>query len=156
MYNGCSGAVGVGIRLPFNGKREIELPNGLCIKYPEMQAEQGQYGPEFTYQKTRFRNKIYGGAVTENITQALARIVVAYQMCAIKKKLDERSARLADGKIRRVVHMVHDEVVVVVPDEEAQETKTMMEKIMSKSPSWAQGLPLACEAGLGKNYGEAK
>ena len=156
MYNGCSGAVGVGIRLPFNGKREIELPNGLCIKYPEMQAEQGQYGPEFTYQKTRFRNKIYGGAVTENITQALARIVVAYQMCAIKKKLDERSARLADGKIRRVVHMVHDEVVVVVPDEEAQETKAMMEKIMSKSPSWAQGLPLACEAGLGKNYGEAK
>ena len=121
-----------------------------------MQAEQGQYGPEFTYQKTRFRNKIYGGAVTENITQALARIVVAYQMCAIKKKLDEHSARKADGKIRRVVHMVHDEVVVVVPDEEAQETKAMMEKIMSKSPSWAKGLPLACEAGLGKNYGEAK
>lgn len=155
MYNGCQGAIGVGIRLPFKGQ-EIEMPNGITLKYPEMQAEQGQYGPEFTYQKTRFRNKIYGGAMTENIVQGLARIVVSYQMCAIKKKLDERSALKADEKIRRVVHMVHDEVVVVVPDEEAEETKAMMERIMSKSPSWAQGLPLACEAGLGKNYGEAK
>ena len=82
--------------------------------------------------------------------------VLRKEKTTVKKKLDERSALKADGKIRRVVHMVHDEVVVVVPDEEAQETKAMMEMIMSKSPSWAKGLPLACEAGLGKNYGEAK
>ena len=156
MYGGCEGAVGVGIRIPFSGKCEYTMPNGLTIKYPEMQATQGEYGPEFTYQKARFRNKIYGASSVENLTQCLARVIVSYQMCAIKKKLDEQSALKADGKIRRVVHMVHDEVVVVVPDEEAQETKAMMEKIMSKSPSWAQGLPLACEAGLGKNYGEAK
>lgn len=156
MYGGCEGAVGVGIRIPFSGKCEYTMPNGLTIKYPEMRATQGEYGPEFTYQKTRFRNKIYGASSVENLTQCLARVIVSYQMCAIKKKLDERSARLADGKIRRVVHMVHDEVVVVVPEEEAEETKTMMEAVMRKSPSWAQGLPLNCETGLGKNYGEAK
>ena len=156
MYNNMEGSVGIGMQIPFNGNREFVMPNGLTLKYPEMQAEQGQYGPEFTYQKGKFRNKIYGGAVVENLTQCIARIIVSYQMCSIKKKLDERSARLADGKIRRVVHMVHDEVVVVVPEEEAEETKTMMEAVMRKSPSWAQGLPLNCETGLGKNYGEAK
>ena len=156
MYSGMSGQVGVGIKIPFNGKCEFEMPNGFTIKYPKMLAEQGQYGPEYTYQKAKVRNKIYGGAATENLVQCLARIIVSYQMCSIKKKLDERSARLADGKIRRVVHMVHDEVVVVVPDEEAEETMHMMEAVMKRSPSWAALLPLSCEAGIGKNYGEAK
>ena len=32
----------------------------------------------------------------------------------------------------------------------------MMESVMRKSPKWATGLPLNCEAGVGDNYGQAK
>lgn len=92
----------------------------------------------------------------ENVIQALARIVVTYQMLEINKALARMSEERNDGKVRQVVHMVHDEVIVVVPKEEADEVKTLMERIMSTAPSWAPTLPVSCEAGLGVTYAEAK
>ena len=63
---------------------------------------------------------------------------------------------MKDGKLRKVVHMVHDEVIVIVPEDEAENTEKMMRVIMSKPPEWAKTLPVSCDAGKGKNYGEAK
>lgn len=158
MYNGYDSTVGVAIRLPVSGAdHTILLPNGMKLRYPDLKCETNDRGfPEYSYQKKRFRARLYGGALTENLIQSLARIIVAYQMCKIKQELDKTCKAKADGKIRRVVHMVHDEVIVVVPDEEAQEVKHMMETIMSTPPKWAPTLPVSCEAGLGKTYGEAK
>lgn len=158
MYNGYDSTVGVAIRLPVSGAdHTILLPNGMKLRYPDLKCETSDRGfPEYSYQKKRFRARLYGGALTENLIQSLARIIVAYQMCKIKQELDKTCKAKADGKIRRVVHMVHDEVIVVVPDEEAQEVKHMMETIMSTPPKWAPTLPVSCEAGLGKTYGEAK
>lgn len=158
MFNGYDSTVGVAIRLPVSGAdHTILLPNGMKLRYPDLKCETNDRGfPEYSYQKKRFRARLYGGALTENLIQSLARIIVAYQMCKIKQELDKTCKAKADGKIRRVVHMVHDEVIVVVPDEEAQEVKHMMETIMSTPPKWAPTLPVSCEAGLGKTYGEAK
>nr|DAX02264.1 MAG TPA: DNA polymerase I [Caudoviricetes sp.] len=158
MFNGYSSTVGVAVQLPVSGAdHTITLPNGMKLRYPDLQCETNERGfAEYTYQKKRFRAKLYGGSLTENLIQSLARIIVAYQMCKIKQELDKTCKAKADGKIRRVVHMVHDEVIVVVPDEEAQEVKHMMETIMSTPPKWAPTLPVSCEAGLGKTYGEAK
>jgi DNA polymerase I-like protein with 3'-5' exonuclease and polymerase domains len=157
MARGLSGTVGVGTKLSVNGDKTISLPNGMKLQYPDLKLTLGDDGrPEFTYKKKRFRARIYGGAATENIIQALARIIVSYQMCAIKQFLDKLSKRKADGRIRHIAHMVHDEVIVVVPDDEAELVKTAMERIMSTAPSWAPGLPVSCEAGVGKTYGEAK
>ena len=158
MFNGYDSTVGVAIRLPVSGAdHTILLPNGMKLRYPDLKCETNDRGfPEYSYQKKRFRARLYGGALTENLIQSLARIIVAYQMCKIKQELDKTCKAKADGKIRRVVHMVHDEVIVVVPDEEAQEVKHMMETIMSTPPKWAPTLPASCEAGLGKTYGEAK
>ena len=91
----------------------------------------------------------------ENIVQALARIVVFDQMGRIAQKLKEKGGN-SNGKIRQVVLTVHDEVVVVVPEEEAEETKAMMEEMMRVRPSWAPDLPVDCEGGIGKSYGDAK
>ena len=91
----------------------------------------------------------------ENIVQALARIVVFDQMGRIAQKLKEKGGN-SNGKIRQVVLTVHDEVVVVVPEEEAEETKAMMEEMMRVRPAWAPDLPVDCEGGIGKSYGEAK
>ena len=158
MYNGYDSDIGVGCTLHVSGKdRTILLPNGLKLRYPDLQMETNERGmPEFTYQKKRFRARLYGGSMTENIIQALARIIVAYQMCKIKQQLDVWSHTLRDDKIRRVVHMVHDEVIVVVPENEMQATAEMMERIMSTPLSWCKDLPVSCEAGYGKTYADAK
>lgn len=158
MYNGFNSTVGVAVQLPVSGAdHTVTLPNGMKLRYPDLQCGTNERGyPEYSYQKKRFRARLYGGSLTENLIQSLARIIVSYQMCRIKQELDKTNKAKADGKIRRVVHMVHDEVIVVVPDEEAQDVKAMMERVMSAPPKWAPTLPVSCEAGLGKTYGEAK
>ena len=60
------------------------------------------------------------------------------------------------SKRYKVVLTVHDEVVILVPENKAEIAKRHMEEVMSTPPSWGIGLPIACEAGIGKNYGECK
>jgi len=88
---------------------------------------------------------IYGGKVTENIIQALARIVIADQMVEI-------------GGHYPVKLQVHDENVCVVPDAQVVAAQQVMERVMSTPPSWAPDLPIACDDGAvaGQNYGECK
>ena len=80
--------------------------------------------------------------MVENITPAVARIVVAEQMVKI-------------GRRYPVALQVHDEIVCVVPEEQADECKAFMINVMSTPPKWAPDLPVACEADVGPNYGEA-
>jgi DNA polymerase len=87
--------------------------------------------------------RIYGGKVTENIVQALARIVVAEQMAAI-------------GQSYHVAFQVHDEVIITALETEQTIAREFVERQMSKPPRWAQDLPVACESGVGYNYGDAK
>jgi DNA polymerase I-like protein with 3'-5' exonuclease and polymerase domains len=55
-----------------------------------------------------------------------------------------------------VVMQVHDELVCCVDESEADNCKALMEAVMSTPPTWMPDLPVACEAGVGYNYGEAK
>jgi DNA polymerase I-like protein with 3'-5' exonuclease and polymerase domains len=49
---------------------------------------------------------------------------------------------------------VHDAVAVVVPDHEATTAREFVVMNMRLRPSWALELPLNCESGIGKNYGD--
>ena len=60
------------------------------------------------------------------------------------------------GKHYQVLFQVHDEIIVCVMQERESDTQQHVETIMSTSPVWAQDLPVACESGVGFNYGEAK
>ena len=157
---GYDSEIGVGVKLPFRAMPypHIELPNGMEIKYPDLREdfnlETGRY--EMSYQVKGYRKRIYSAMVTENVTQALARIVVAYQMCMIRRELDVRNKEKADGKIRKIVNMVHDEVVVIVPEDEASWCAGMMERCMKTRFPWCKDLPVSCESGVGDTYGEAK
>jgi DNA polymerase I-like protein with 3'-5' exonuclease and polymerase domains len=55
-----------------------------------------------------------------------------------------------------VAGLVHDEVICIVPDEQVEEAKAFITQVMRTAPSWANGLPLDCEVGSGKRYGNAK
>jgi DNA polymerase len=113
------------------------LPSGLHLNYADLQ--EGDDG--YTYKSRRGRIKIYGGKVVENICQALARCVIGEQMLKISRKY-------------KVALTVHDAVMVVVKEEEQDEAVAYVQECMTWRPSWAQTLPLACEIGVGKSYGE--
>ncbi len=122
-------------------KGGIRLPNGLCIYYPELKWDTSEAKSKFTYKSRRGTNSIWGGSVVENVVQALARIIVGEQMLEINKKY-------------RPALTVHDAVVNVVPEAEVEEAIKFITDTMSIPPSWATGLPVACEAHYGASYGE--
>ena len=123
-------------------KGEIELPNGMKLLYPDLRKvkddkgrSQYVYGPDAT--------KIYAGKITNNVTQALARIVMTDGMLRVQKRYP-------------VVGTVHDELICVVPDEEAKEALPWVLAQMTAEPSYMRGIPLDADGGYNRRYGEAK
>jgi DNA polymerase len=114
------------------------LPSGYSLGYEDLQKDsEGQ----FSYKTRNGRVKIYGGKVIENVTQAIARCVIAEQMVNISYEY-------------RPVLTVHDAIAIVVPVAEAERAQAFIERCFRETPVWAEGLPLACESGIGDNYGE--
>jgi len=124
-------------------KKAIMLPSGLLMRYDELAGEQGERGVEYTYKVRRGRNRIYGGKVIENVCQAVARCIIGEQMLKIAKRY-------------RVVLTVHDSVVCCVPEEEVAEAQEYIESCMRWTPHWAAGMPVNCESGIGKSYGDCE
>jgi len=100
----------------------------LGIQFYGMNSMTNQYGPQ----------KTYGGKLTENIVQAIARDLLTDAMLRVEK---------AGYKI--VLH-VHDEIVVEV--DKGEGGLHTFEKLMAEVPSWAEGLPLAAEGWRGRRY----
>ena len=121
----------------FLGESGFVLPNNVLLEYPNLKQEQG----DFTYRARRMEVRIYGGKVVENICQAVARCIIACQMGWISEHY-------------KVALTVHDSLVCVVKDEEVEEARQFIEECMREAPEWAKGLPLDCESGIGKSYGE--
>jgi DNA polymerase len=153
MVAGNEGEIREGVTF---GHECIRLPNGMQLNYPLL--SRGVEGFRFvgdsrsmaTAAKAKLTGEtfdgwtyIYGGKVTENIVQALARIVVCDQMVKI-------------GQRYKVVLQVHDEVVCLVDEAEAEEAKAFVESVMRTPPAWAPDLPVNCECKIGKTYGECK
>ena len=137
-----TGAVGTNKLLTY-GNNSIKLPSGLRMRYGDLDYEQGERGLEFSYMTRRGRTRIYGGKVTENVCQAIARCIMGEQMLAIAKRY-------------KPVLTVHDSVVCCVPDDELDEARQYIEDCMSTTPSWAEGMPITCESGIGKSYGDCE
>ena len=123
-------------------KEGIKFPNGLYIRYPDLHVDTSESNKRYLYKKRyNMQVTIWGGSVTENVVQALARIVIGEQMIQINEKY-------------RPALTVHDAVVCVLPDEEVESGTKYIENIMSIAPEWADGLPIACESGVADNYGD--
>ena len=114
------------------------LPSGLFLNYPDLQRDNDN---QFSYASRRGRIKIYGGKVVENVCQALARCVIGEQMLRIAKRYT-------------VALTVHDAVMAVVPNEQVKDAIVYIDECMKWRPKWAQELPLTCELGVGKSYGD--
>ena len=120
----------------------ILMPNGMYQRYPGLKKVKDKAGKEqYIYESRKGVTKLYGGKLTENICQGLARCIIGEQLLRINKRY-------------RVVLTVHDAVACVAPKEEAQEAMAYVMECMRFVPSWAEGVPLNCEAGFGESYGD--
>lgn len=130
---------------PINWEKDtIWLPNGMCLHYPDLQKSTDENGWDaWTYHSTLkgvpIRKKIYGGLLCENIVQALARIIVMWQMLQI-------------GKRYRCVMTTHDEVAAIAPARSAKACSDFMLKCMKTAPPWCPDLPLNSEGKVAVNY----
>jgi DNA polymerase len=141
------------------------LPSGraLCYPYPELRMVMTPWGEEkeqLTFmtvvdmtQKKKLkilpdpnakgkwqRVSTYGGSLSENMTQAIARDLLADAM------------RFIESEGIEIVFHVHDEIVAEVKRFRARYALERMEAIMSETPIWAKGMPLAAKGWTGRRY----
>lgn len=150
FWDACEVMIGRMIGTPAGGRVDmgpvtvvhegIILPSGLTLHYPGLRDTDDGYVYENRFGVT----KLYGGLLCENITQALARVVVSDQIHAMR----EQGYKIATT--------THDEVVLCVPDSHAQQALDFALAAMKTAPEWAEGLPLNAEGSFAKRYGDAK
>jgi DNA polymerase len=125
------------------------LPSGRVLCYPFARFnEEG----DLTYAKASWkpaadakewpRARLWRGLACENITQAVANDLLRYAL-----------RRLEEEELETVLH-VHDEIVLEVAQERAEEASARLVEIMCQPPAWASGLPLNAEVATMAQYGK--
>jgi len=121
----------------------ILKPNGLVLKYPNLQRNADGFMYTVLDKKKLKWERLYGAKVFQRCVQSLARDLIAWQMLRVNKKIP-------------VVGTVHDEIIGMIWEDEHVEAIQYMYDVMDMKPGWALDLPLAAAVGVGKNYGDCK
>lgn len=137
MYSGIPMSIGP---VEFVRNKAI-LPNGMVINYPGLQKD---LEGDWYYDSPKGQKKIYGGALAENIVQALARIILGYAEIRLAKR----------GLF--AASQVHDELIYVVKCEQVWPVYVALEVALNAVVPWMPDLPVACEIESGQTYYDAK
>ena len=132
-------------------KEEIVLVSGMSLKYPNLRAEKEvdeETGKttgnmQYVYDIGPRKEKLYGGRLANHVTQSTARVVMTDAMLRVQKRYP-------------VVGTVHDELLCVVPESEAEEATKWVYEQMVVEPKWLPGIPLDADVGYNRRYGLAK
>jgi len=110
----------------------IKLPSGRYLCYPSPRIEDGKitYMGVNPYTRKWERLATYGGKLVENVTQAVARDVLACAMPRVETVGYE------------IVLSVHDELITEAPDNEDYSADALAD-LMTEGTPWTKGLPLA-------------
>ena len=93
--------------------------------------------------RTLSHEYIHPAKVFQRCIQSLARDIIGEQLVLVSKKY-------------RVIMTVHDELVMLCPENETEECVSFVDKCMTTAPEWCEDLPLGCDIGVGINYMDAK
>jgi len=117
-----------------DGATFIRLPSGRTLRYPHAQVNKADNNLRYHW------GHLWGGAITENVIQALCRDFIA-----------ESLLRLEEHGFWCVL-TVHDEIVTFLREANAEERLKEMGELMCVIPDWAKGFPLSVEGKLAERY----
>jgi len=133
---------------------DIEMPNGEWLRHfrinqvmkkdPKTGRVRSSF-QSFTVKgdsgKASLQTNLWGGGLTENVTQRMARDVMALALVNLSKAGFN------------IVFSAHDEAVLAVDDDETKEdARREAERILSVPPPWADDLPLQVEGDFSNRY----
>jgi DNA polymerase len=129
----------------------MQLPSGrlICWQRPQLQLLVTPWGAEKlgvtvhsqnTYTRNWTRNQLIGSSIFQSAVQGTARDFLAHAML----RLDESGYS--------VINSIHDEVLLLVPESEAESALGRVIEIMTTPPKWAPTFPLAAEGWVDKRY----
>lgn len=133
------------VKIGFNS---LHLPNGLAISYPNLRTIRDEQTNQehYVYDSPKQEPvKIYGGKVTENISQALARIIVT-----------DIAVRVYNLTGHHPFLTTYDSLDLVVSETDAPWFDNLLAREFAATPSWAEGLPLDSEGGWGVSLADAE
>ena len=136
---------------------EIEMPTGDVLRHftvrhfskMTVDPETGEKATKRGYESYTTRGdftpmshqpNLWGGTLTENVTQRMARDVLA-----------EAVIRLEEAGLPVIFH-AHDEVILEVDISSKEEAKQAAEEILRIAPEWAPDLPLGVEGDFADTY----
>jgi len=116
-----------------DGAVMIRLPSSRCLRYRHPGID--------LKRQIRYRwGPLWGGSITENIVQSVARDLLGYWILKCEK-----------AGLHIVLH-VHDETVGLVEEEVAEESFNKMVSIVCSGPTWSEGLPLGYDGFIKDSY----
>ena len=126
-------------------KHALHLPNGNRLQYRGLRREFIDGKEEWRFERGNRTQKIYGAKLVENVVQSLAFVHI---MGAAREVLANTGLYPA--------HQVHDELIYIVDEKDAQFVMNEVIREMSTPPEWMANLPVAAEGHIGNSYGDAK
>ena len=125
---------------------KFHLPSGRDLWYIDVGTGQNRWHEtcltHMTVDATTkqwVRRETYGGMLTENIVQAIARDLLAEAMLRV------------DEFFNIVIH-VHDEAVIEIPLTDAKSAMPKFKQLMQVVPGWAKGCPIAVKLWSQKRF----
>jgi DNA polymerase len=120
--------------------------NGMFMAYPRLRTKTASTTNKFNTSSIdvgdwvyKESTNIYGGKLTENVIQNLARHIVAGQILEVSDDY-------------RLVLQAHDEGVWCVPKKQAEEALDRILKAFATPPDWAPDLPVVGEGVISRTY----
>ena len=120
-----------------DGSVMMKLPSGRRIRYRNAKYSH-------IHESIKFRHgHLWGGTLTENADQAIARDLLCYWIL--------KALRDPDYDFNIVLYP-YDEIVADVPEKHAEEHLARLNEIMMSKPDWASGLPLSTDSKIVDRY----
>lgn len=129
----------------------MQVPSGrlLCWQKPMVEMVTTPWGAQKlgitvynqnTYTRKWGRNALIGSSLFQSAVQGTARDLLA-----------EGLIRLEDAGYQ-TINLVHDEYMILVPEDTAETAMDEVMGLITMNPSWAPDIPLAAEGWYGKRY----
>lgn len=127
----------------------IKTPKWL-ITYPQLHQRKvgGWKQYEWYFRSEKGPKALHGGVCCENISQHLAGQVLKDAWASYERDPISRVAP--------VVHQVHDELVLMAPENHAQEALAILQDKLRTPPAWWPELVTYSEGGIANNYGDVE